>query len=45
MAELAARGVEFVDKIREVDWGRVVRFRVPGGFEVDLYQPNYEKPS
>jgi catechol 2,3-dioxygenase-like lactoylglutathione lyase family enzyme len=45
VAELTARGVEFTDDIKDLDWGRMVRFRVPGGFAVDLYQPHYGKPS
>jgi catechol 2,3-dioxygenase-like lactoylglutathione lyase family enzyme len=45
VAELRARGVEFTDEIKDVDWGRTVRFRAPGGFAVDLYQPRYERPS
>jgi catechol 2,3-dioxygenase-like lactoylglutathione lyase family enzyme len=28
--ELSARGIEFADEVREMDWGRVVRFRVRG---------------
>ena len=43
MADLKARGVEFTSGIKEEEWGRVTRFRVPGGEEVDLYQPKYEK--
>jgi len=40
-AELAARGVEFVDEIRDVGYGLATHFRVPGGFTLELYQPRY----
>ena len=45
VAELSAKGVEFTGDIKDMGWGRVVRFKVPGGFELDLYQPHYERPS
>jgi catechol 2,3-dioxygenase-like lactoylglutathione lyase family enzyme len=38
---LRARGVEFRGGIREEEWGRVTRFLVPGGDEVELYQRKY----
>lgn len=41
--ELKARGVEFTDEIREIDYGARTFFRVPGGFVMQLYQPHYEK--
>lgn len=41
MAELKRRGVEFTSPIKEEEWGRVTRFRMPGGDEVDLYQRRY----
>lgn len=42
MTELQRRGVEFTD-IVEQEWGQVTRFRVPGGDEIELYQPKYAK--
>jgi catechol 2,3-dioxygenase-like lactoylglutathione lyase family enzyme len=45
VAELTAKGVEFTDDIKDLDWGRMVRFRVPGGSAIDLYQAHYEKSS
>lgn len=45
VAELKQRGVEFTTGISDVGWGRTTRFRVPGDFEIDLYQPNYTKGS
>ncbi len=41
MATLQRRGVEFSADIAEQDWGWVTRFRIPGGDEVELYQPKY----
>lgn len=41
--ELEARGVSFVDGISDRGYGLVTHFKVPGGFEVQLYQPKYEK--
>ena len=43
VAELKARGVEFSSEIRDEGWGYVTRFRMPGDFEIDLYQPRYSK--
>lgn len=41
--ELKAKGVEFVDEIADHGYGLVTHFKVPGGFEVQLYQPRYKK--
>jgi hypothetical protein len=41
MAALRRRGVEFTADIGEQEWGWVTRFRIPGGDEVELYQPKY----
>ena len=43
VAELAARGVEFTDEIADRGYGLVIHFKMPGGFEVELYQPRYDK--
>jgi catechol 2,3-dioxygenase-like lactoylglutathione lyase family enzyme len=43
VASLEARGVEFVDEVADHGYGYVTHFRVPGGFEIQLYQPKYEK--
>jgi catechol 2,3-dioxygenase-like lactoylglutathione lyase family enzyme len=43
VAELRSRGVEFVDEIVDLGYGLVTHFRMPGDFEVQLYQPNYTK--
>jgi len=40
---LKSRGVEFTAGISEMSWGWLTNFEMPGGFEVDLYQPKYRK--
>jgi hypothetical protein len=43
--ELRLRGVEFSSGITDEGWGLLTHFRMPGGMEVELYQPRYEKRS
>jgi predicted enzyme related to lactoylglutathione lyase len=43
VAELKKRGVEFTMPIEDHGYGLVTRFAVPGGFDVQLYQPRYRK--
>jgi catechol 2,3-dioxygenase-like lactoylglutathione lyase family enzyme len=43
VAELKARGVEFTGPITDRGYGLVTHFKVPGDFEVQLYQPRYSK--
>jgi predicted enzyme related to lactoylglutathione lyase len=43
MRELRERGVEFVDEVADVGYGRRTSFRAPGDFTIELYQPGYEK--
>ncbi|MGH7292863.1 MAG: VOC family protein [Myxococcota bacterium] len=43
VAELRARGVEFSDGITDAGYGLATHFKVPGGFELELYQPSYRK--
>jgi catechol 2,3-dioxygenase-like lactoylglutathione lyase family enzyme len=43
VAELKARGVEFCGPVVDHGYGLVTHFKVPGGFEVQLYQPRYSK--
>jgi len=42
VAELTARGVEFVKPVEEERWGLVTSIRLPGGGEVGLYQPLHQ---
>jgi catechol 2,3-dioxygenase-like lactoylglutathione lyase family enzyme len=44
VAELEAKGVEFVAPISEQGFGRMTRLRVPGGGELGLYQPTHPSP-
>jgi predicted enzyme related to lactoylglutathione lyase len=41
VADLQARGVEFMGAITDQGWGRVTRFEMPGGVMVQLYQPTH----
>jgi predicted enzyme related to lactoylglutathione lyase len=43
VAELKARGVEFTGPVTDRGYGLVTHFKVPGGFQVQLYQPRYVK--
>jgi len=41
MSDLQDRGVEFVEGVSEERWGRLARFRLPGGGEVGMYEPRH----
>jgi hypothetical protein len=41
VSQLKERGVEFTREILDEEYGLVTRFSMPGGIEVDLYQPKY----
>jgi catechol 2,3-dioxygenase-like lactoylglutathione lyase family enzyme len=43
VAELRSKGVEFTGGIVDQGYGLVTQFRVPGDFEIQLYQPRYQK--
>ncbi len=43
MRRLRERGVEFVDEVADVGYGRRTTFRAPGDFTIELYQPSYQK--
>lgn len=43
VSALKARGVEFVGEVEDHGYGLVTHFRVPGDFQVQLYQPRYQK--
>src|SRR5262249_7679558 len=45
VAELKGRGVEFTGSVTDAGYGLVTHFKVPGGFEVQLYQPRYARGS
>jgi catechol 2,3-dioxygenase-like lactoylglutathione lyase family enzyme len=42
--ELSGRGVEFTKPIEDHGYGLVTYFLMPGGVEVQLYQPHYGRP-
>jgi predicted enzyme related to lactoylglutathione lyase len=43
MAELRKRGVEFTQDAKDHGYGWVTYFEMPGGIEVQLYEPKYQK--
>jgi catechol 2,3-dioxygenase-like lactoylglutathione lyase family enzyme len=43
MRDLRAKGVEFTQGITEERWGRLTRFRLPGGGEVGMYEPRHPR--
>ncbi len=42
VTELRGRGVEFKGGITDQGYGLVIQFEMPGGVQVDLYQPRYK---
>lgn len=45
IAELMGEGVEFLGGVSDQGWGLVTHFRMPGGVDIQLYQPRYAKKS
>lgn len=43
VAALKQRGVEFAGPIEDHGYGLVTVFEMPGGFQVQLYEPRYAK--
>jgi catechol 2,3-dioxygenase-like lactoylglutathione lyase family enzyme len=41
--DLQQQGVEFTQPVSEERWGRLTRFRLPGGGEVGMYQPSHPR--
>lgn len=41
--ELAAKGIEVLRPVRDDGWGLTTSIRLPGGGEIDLYQPRHQK--
>jgi catechol 2,3-dioxygenase-like lactoylglutathione lyase family enzyme len=41
--ELTERGVEFTAPVTDEGWGRLTRFRLPGGGEVGMYEPRHPR--
>lgn len=44
VAELRAKGVEFVDEVQDMGYGLVTTFVVPAAGTMHLYQPRYRPP-
>ena len=40
-----AAAIEFTGGVRDDEWGRVVRLKVPGAGELEPYQPEYDPPA
>jgi catechol 2,3-dioxygenase-like lactoylglutathione lyase family enzyme len=46
MAELTAKGVEFVGEVRDEGWGITTQMKVPGAAALmTVYQPKYDPPA
>ncbi len=43
LQKLSARGVAFSAPVTEARWGRLTRFRLPGGGEVGIYEPRHPR--
>jgi catechol 2,3-dioxygenase-like lactoylglutathione lyase family enzyme len=41
VAELRGKGVEFTAPVTDAGWGLETRFRLPGGGELQLYEPRH----
>ena len=41
MSALQTKGVDFTHDVSEERWGRMTRFRLPGGGEVGMYEPRH----
>ena len=44
VADLEAKGVEFVAPISDAGFGRMTRMAIPGGGELGLYEPAHPSP-
>lgn len=42
VADLRARGVEFLDEIVDHGYGPTIHFEIPGGIRCELYEPGYK---
>ena len=40
--QLRTRGVEFTDEVADVGYGLAIHFEMPGGVQVELYEPSYK---
>ena len=44
VADLEAKGAEFVNGVVEQRWGLTTRLKLPGGGELPLYEPRHPSP-
>jgi predicted enzyme related to lactoylglutathione lyase len=44
LEELAEKGVEVVEPMRNEGWGLLARIRVPGAGELGIYEPHHPTP-
>ena len=44
VAELEAKGAEFIGPVSDQGWGRLTAIKVPGGGEIGLYEPSHPRP-
>ena len=44
VAQLEAKGVEFVSPVEDEGWGRIARLRIPGAGEIGIYEPRHPSP-
>jgi hypothetical protein len=44
VADLGAKGVEFVEGVVEQRWGLSTTIKLPGGGELPLYEPRHPSP-
>ena len=44
IADLEAKGAEFVEGVVEQRWGLSTRLKLPGGGELPLYEPRHPSP-
>ena len=45
LEELAEKGVEVVEPMRNEGWGMLARIRVPGAGEIGIYEPHHPTPT
>jgi catechol 2,3-dioxygenase-like lactoylglutathione lyase family enzyme len=41
VSDLRAKGVDVAEDVSDGRWGRLTRFRLPGGGEVGMYEPRH----
>ncbi len=44
VTELKGKGIEFTGPVKDAGWGLLVAMKIPGGGELQLYQPKHASP-